>query len=159
MRAEVENPEGALRPGQFVRVRVALPAVENVIALPQTAVVTSLYGDYVYRRGGAKPPSRPRAKRRQQARSGGAEPRAARRREAPPPGVLAEPDGPQLVAKQVFVKIGRRQGNLIEIAEGLEAGPDGRDLGTEQARQQHAGHHQQQRRSGGGGARRRELTP
>ena len=46
--AEVENPDGELRPGQFVRVRVELPAVENVIALPQTAVVTSLYGDYVY---------------------------------------------------------------------------------------------------------------
>lgn len=48
VRAEVENPDGDLRPGQFVRVRVELPAVENVIALPQTALVTSLYGDYVY---------------------------------------------------------------------------------------------------------------
>ena len=48
VRAEVENPDGDLRPGQFVRVRVELPSVENVIALPQTAVVTSLYGDYVY---------------------------------------------------------------------------------------------------------------
>ena len=37
VRAEVENPDGELRPGQFVRVRVELPAVANVIALPQTA--------------------------------------------------------------------------------------------------------------------------
>jgi len=44
-RAEVKNSGGDLRPGQFVRVRVGLPANENVIAVPQTAVVTSLYGD------------------------------------------------------------------------------------------------------------------
>ena len=48
VRAEVENPDGELRPGQFIRVRVALPEVADVIALPQTSVVTSLYGDYVY---------------------------------------------------------------------------------------------------------------
>ena len=81
VRAEVENPDGALRPGQFVRVRVELPAVESVIALPQTAVVTSLYGDYVYRglpvdekeqqpaecrvrRGGAERPRTTRLRRR-----------------------------------------------------------------------------------------------
>ncbi len=71
VRAEVENPNGELRPGQFARVRVQLPPVENVIALPQTAVVTSLYGDYVYivekdesasdgKRPARTPPARPR---------------------------------------------------------------------------------------------------
>jgi membrane fusion protein (multidrug efflux system) len=48
VRAEVANPRGELRPGQFVRVRVELPAVRDVIALPQTSLITSLYGDYVY---------------------------------------------------------------------------------------------------------------
>ena len=48
VRAELDNEDGALSPGQFAQVRVALPALENVVALPQTAVVTSLYGDYVY---------------------------------------------------------------------------------------------------------------
>lgn len=48
VRAEIANPEGALTPGQFVRVRVELPVEEDVIVLPQTAAVTSLYGDYVY---------------------------------------------------------------------------------------------------------------
>jgi len=36
-------------PGSFVQVRVQLPQENNVIAVPQTAVVTSLYGDYVYK--------------------------------------------------------------------------------------------------------------
>lgn len=48
VRAEVSNPSGQLLPGQFLRVRVALPVEEGVIALPQTAVVASLYGSYAY---------------------------------------------------------------------------------------------------------------
>ena len=48
VRAEISNPEGKLSPGQFVRVRVELPKEENVIAVPLTALVSSLYGDFVY---------------------------------------------------------------------------------------------------------------
>ena len=49
VRAEISNPGGNLNPGQFVRVRVALPVEDDVIIIPQTALVASLYGDYVYR--------------------------------------------------------------------------------------------------------------
>jgi membrane fusion protein (multidrug efflux system) len=97
VRAEVENPDGALRPGQFARVRVKLPPVENVIALPQTSVVTSLYGDYVYVVESAK--------------SGDAT-----------GGGSGDATGDSLTAKQVFVEVGRRQNNLIEITKGLKAG-------------------------------------
>ncbi|SOB92741.1 membrane fusion protein (multidrug efflux system) [Rhodobacter sp. JA431] len=48
MRAEVPNADGALTPGQFLHVRVALPVEENIIALPQTVVTASLYGDSVF---------------------------------------------------------------------------------------------------------------
>lgn len=48
VRAEVENPSGKLFPGQFLRVRIALPAEEGVIAVPQTAVSSTLYGDSIY---------------------------------------------------------------------------------------------------------------
>lgn len=47
MRASVDNP-GALTPGQFLRVRVALPTQEGVIALPQSAISSSLYGDSAF---------------------------------------------------------------------------------------------------------------
>ena len=47
LRASVDNP-GNLTPGQFLRVRVALPVQTDVIALPQTAVSSSLYGDSVF---------------------------------------------------------------------------------------------------------------
>lgn len=48
VRAAIDNPEGRLTPGQFARISVELPREDGIIALPQTAVVTSLYGDYVY---------------------------------------------------------------------------------------------------------------
>ncbi|MBB4038520.1 membrane fusion protein (multidrug efflux system) [Microvirga flocculans] len=43
-----DNKSGAILPGQFLHVEVILPEQPNVITLPQTAVITSLYGDYVY---------------------------------------------------------------------------------------------------------------
>jgi membrane fusion protein (multidrug efflux system) len=48
VRASVDNTGGNLRPGQFVHARVVLAREDGVIVLPQTAVVASLYGDYVY---------------------------------------------------------------------------------------------------------------
>ena len=48
VQAVVDNAEETLRPGQFARVRVLLPEEDSVIAVPQTAVVISLYGSYVY---------------------------------------------------------------------------------------------------------------
>jgi membrane fusion protein (multidrug efflux system) len=118
VRAEVENPDNALRPGQFARVRVRLPAREDVIALPQTAVVTSLYGDYVY--------VVEEAEEQPQAAGEDGQPAPAPQDAQTPAGQPADaagaPQAPSLVAKQVFVEIGRRQGNQIEIAKGLEQG-------------------------------------
>jgi membrane fusion protein (multidrug efflux system) len=74
-------------PGQFVRVRVELPPQPNVITVPQTAVVSSLYGDYVF---------------------------------------VIEADAKdgtsRDVARQVFVKVGRREGGVSEILSGLTRG-------------------------------------
>jgi membrane fusion protein (multidrug efflux system) len=48
LRGSITNAQGKLTPGQFVRIQVGLPAEDGVIALPQTALSSSLYGDYVY---------------------------------------------------------------------------------------------------------------
>lgn len=48
VRAVVENTDRALLPGQFLRVTVELPAEEGVLAVPQTAVLSNLYGDSIY---------------------------------------------------------------------------------------------------------------
>lgn len=48
VRGNVDNPDRALTPGQFARIRIDLPEEEGVITLPQTAVSISLYGDFAY---------------------------------------------------------------------------------------------------------------
>lgn len=85
VRADVENPDGSLNPGQFLRVRVELPEEPGVIALPQTVVTSTLYGDSVY-----------------VVRDG-------------------ETEG-ELRVEQIFVQVGRRSGDLVEIVSGVEAG-------------------------------------
>ena len=123
VRAEVENP-GDLRPGQFVRVRVGLPAVKNVVALPQTAVVTSLYGDYVYVVEAAEPPAAaetPASGAQENAPDAKAQEENSDS-ESADSAAPAQQSGPSLVAKQVFVKVGQRQGDLIQVLEGVEPG-------------------------------------
>jgi membrane fusion protein (multidrug efflux system) len=122
VRAELRNSGAALRPGQFVRVRVELPAVENVIALPQTSVVTSLYGDYVYL--AAEPEPAPAAPEGADGKAAeGQQPGAPAPAEAAPgAAAAAAPAAPSLVARQTFVEMGRRQGTLIEITKGVEPG-------------------------------------
>jgi membrane fusion protein (multidrug efflux system) len=115
IRAEISNPDGKLSPGQFVQVRVELPREEGVVAVPQTAVVASLYGDFVYvvRPADAAPaqPAAPATDAAKPAEDTAATPPTA----APAPG---------LAARQVFVKLGRRTGGLVEVTEGLKAGDE-----------------------------------
>ncbi len=48
VQATLPNPERRLLPGMFATVRVHLPAQQNVVTVPQTAVAYSLYGDSVF---------------------------------------------------------------------------------------------------------------
>jgi membrane fusion protein, multidrug efflux system len=144
VRAEVANPEGKLTPGQFVQVRVELPKEDDVIALPQTALTTSLYGDYVFlvrpkTEGGASGPAakpeetpasgeatastgeKPAADR---AKSAEAEKPADPAKPADSPNSAAEAEKPQLQLAQAFVKVGRRYGGLVEIQQGVSAGDE-----------------------------------
>lgn len=98
VQAEFENIDGTLRPGQFAFVRIELPQENNVIALPQTAIVQSLYGTYAYVVREAEPADATAAK---------------------PADAEAEK---KLVARQVFVTVGRRFGGRIEVTEGLTMG-------------------------------------
>lgn len=82
-----DNKAKAVLPGQFLHVEVVLPEEPNVITVPQTAVITSLYGDYVYTI-------------EQEERAG----------------------NQVQVARQVFVKTGRRRGGILEVLSGITPG-------------------------------------
>lgn len=142
IRAEVANPDGKLTPGQFVQVRVELPEEQNVLSLPQTALTTSLYGDFIFVVQPAKPadakpadamkpavdamkpaadatkPAPDAAKPADKAASDATKPAAD------PAKPAAEGDKPALVLSQVFVKPGRRNQGMVEIVEGLKAGEE-----------------------------------
>jgi membrane fusion protein, multidrug efflux system len=47
-RAEIPNPEGNLRPGQFVRVKLSGASRVNVLTVPQRAVIDSPFGKIVF---------------------------------------------------------------------------------------------------------------
>ncbi|MFC4625043.1 efflux RND transporter periplasmic adaptor subunit [Daeguia caeni] len=98
IRAIVENPDHKLTPGQFVQVRIELPVEHDVLALPQTAVISSLYGDYVFAVRSAE----------EQQGEGNAAP--------------IKPGAENLVANQVFVKLGRRHGMRVEVLSGVKPG-------------------------------------
>ncbi len=116
VRADMQNPEGRLTPGQFVQVRVELPAEDGIIALPQTAVVTSLYGDHVYL-------VRPAGAAEEEPQADQAGPGEVSAQEAPEDGEDAAAAGEeQLEVRQVFVTTGRRSQGTVEIVEGVEAG-------------------------------------
>jgi membrane fusion protein (multidrug efflux system) len=48
LQATFNNPEHLLRPGMFARVEVLLPEHNNVVVVPNTAILKAPYGDSVY---------------------------------------------------------------------------------------------------------------
>ncbi|MDX8483250.1 efflux RND transporter periplasmic adaptor subunit [Mesorhizobium sp. VK24D] len=130
IRGEVANPEGKLTPGQFVQIRVELPKEENVLSLPQTALTSSLYGDYVFVVVPAKPAAGAAAPAKPQDQAAGAEKpaeAAAKPADNKAAGTAKPAEGaqqPALVLSQVFVKPGRRNNGMVEIVEGLKAGDE-----------------------------------
>lgn len=88
LRGEVENADGLI-PGQFVEVAVALAEEKDILAVPQTALMSSLYGDYVY---------------------------VVREKRDDQGAVVKDDEGtPRLEVKQVFVTPGRRSGVMVEL--------------------------------------------
>lgn len=118
VRAKVDNSSGKLRPGQFAQVRVTLPKEENIVTLPQTALVSSLYGDYVFVVRPAPEDKKPA--------EGAAAADAAKPEEAKPADAAKPADGEKkeekLVVAQVFVTPGRRSGLVVEVTKGLKQG-------------------------------------
>lgn len=49
VRAKLDNPGLALRPGMFADVRTLAPEDQSVLTLPRTALAFNTYGDYVFR--------------------------------------------------------------------------------------------------------------
>lgn len=106
VQATLPNPDGALTPGAFASVTLAGREVRQVVTVPATAIIHSLYGDSVYV---LKPA--PKAK----ATSGSAN-------AAPGNAAAQGADRPVYVAERRAVKTGDTQNGRIAVTEGLKEG-------------------------------------
>ncbi len=105
VRATLPNPGGRLRPGMYAGVEVISAEKRPVLLVPATAVLYAPYGDSVYVLEEAKA--------------------EAAKAEGAPPEAKADPApaaGPRLVARQRFVRLGERRGDLVAVTSGLAAG-------------------------------------
>ncbi len=107
VRGEIENDEKKLLPGMFANVSVSAGAPRQIVTLPRTAVVYSLYGDsvYVLKTPEAKP----------------GEAQAAQPPNATQPQGAAQADALYEIERR-FVRLGETQRDRIEITEGVKAG-------------------------------------
>ena len=101
VRGEIENNDKKLLPGMFANVVVMAGAARQVVTLPRTSVVYSLYGDSVYVLKPAAKPGEAQAAQPQQAAQGDASLYEVERR---------------------FVRIGETQGDRVEIVDGVKTG-------------------------------------
>lgn len=96
--AIIDNPEHLLKPGMFADVAVLAGDRRDVVAVPDTAISYSLYGDAVYVVSGAAD----QPEEQSGAQSGKGE--------------------PVFKVEERFVKSGQTQGGWTEVLEGVEAG-------------------------------------
>ncbi|MGQ0620970.1 MAG: efflux RND transporter periplasmic adaptor subunit [Panacagrimonas sp.] len=100
VRARLPNPDGALRPGQFGRIRLGLPAQKQVVVIPRTALDFSAYGTAVFVLQNRK-----------------ADPQASTAPAAP-----GTPAPAEFEVVQRFVQVGTVRGDFVAIESGLAAG-------------------------------------
>jgi membrane fusion protein (multidrug efflux system) len=106
-RAEFANPDRKLLPGMFANLTVTTGAPAEVLTLPRTAIVYSLYGDNVFV---VKPaPPSPAAGQSAQAAPGAA-------------NAAPTPAAPGLIVERRFVRLGAARGERIAIVDGVKAG-------------------------------------
>ena len=97
VRAEFPNPDHKLLPGMFANLQVTTGAPVDVLTLPRTAIVFSLYGDNVF----VVKPAPPKAGEAQAATNDAQ---------------------PALIAERRFVRVGAARGERVAIQEGVSAG-------------------------------------
>ncbi|MBL1257125.1 efflux RND transporter periplasmic adaptor subunit [Methylocystis sp. Sn-Cys] len=93
IRATFPNPDRKLRPGMFASVSIAVGKPEQLVTVPQTAIVHAPYGASVFL--------------------------AQKNASA---GEAANGESGGLVARQSFVQLGATRGDEIAVVEGLKAG-------------------------------------
>jgi membrane fusion protein, multidrug efflux system len=104
VQAQIDNPDGNLRPGMFARVALEYDKPREVLTVPQTAISFNPYGNSVYVIHKTK-----NARDQLSLDQGDV-------------GAQATEMPPSLMVTQRFVRTGARRGDLIAVEQGLKAG-------------------------------------
>lgn len=105
VRATLKNPQKKLLPGMFARVEIEVGQAQSYLTLPQTAITYNPYGEFVFV---ATTPDQLND--------------AAKSQTAAAQSAKGEQADKQLVAKQVFVKVGPTRGDQVAILSGIKPG-------------------------------------
>jgi membrane fusion protein (multidrug efflux system) len=101
VRATLKNPERKLLPGMFARVEIEVGRPQEYLTLPQTSITYNPYGEFVY-----------------------VVTTADQLDDAQPSPAAGAEGAKQLVARQVFVKVGPRRGDQVAVLSGISAGDE-----------------------------------
>ena len=120
MRATVENPDGRLNPGMFANVEVEAGKPTETLVVPATSVIYAPYGDSVFL---------VEEKKDEPPKGADGKPAEAKAAEAKAPAPKKNGDQkndadqkPELVVRQVFVRLGERRGDFVQALSGLNGG-------------------------------------
>ena len=91
LQGTLDNADGRLRAGLFVKLTLRLPQTQTVLVVPATAIVYASYGNSIYTVHSAVDPAS---------------------------GAQSQ------VARQTFIRIGKRRGDFVSILEGLAPGDE-----------------------------------
>jgi membrane fusion protein (multidrug efflux system) len=135
--------QAALRPGQFVNVRIEVARHDGVITVPRRAIVWEEGQAYVFTLLDGPPPEAP-GKKGEATKAGGSEPEGDEgggpfweswfAEAAPEEDDEPEIPGPWRRAHRVPVKLGFEDGTRAELVEGIEAGATVVTIGNEALR-------------------------
>jgi membrane fusion protein, multidrug efflux system len=94
LQAQLDNPKHLLAPGMFARAALQLPAEQDVLSVPDTAIEYSIHGDSVY----------------------------VLTKQQPKEGAAPAGGSDQLIATRALVKTDGRLGDRVIIRSGLKTG-------------------------------------
>ena len=123
--ATVDNPDGKLLPGTFVKTQVRTGEAKKYLTLPITAVTFNPYGETVFVIVDGEAYAQEQAqKAAEQAKAEGKEPPQADPHAPPPPKPVDDKGERRRVAKQVFITTGPQRGDQVAILKGLKEGDE-----------------------------------
>ena len=112
LEATLDNKKEKLRPGMFVNVAVGLPAQQQVLTIPTTAVLYAPYGDSVFLVVDANKAKEARTKKDTK----------DKKETEGETGKAGATGGTGKVLQQQFVRLGEKRGDFVAVLSGLKQG-------------------------------------